>query len=83
LSYPLTANGSAAIIGGLLATVANANYVNTAGGLDGNGVNLSGAFVRPVKNTTTFAVVGSAGPAATNANLSNVTISSCLIYPAS
>jgi hypothetical protein len=84
LSYPVNASGVAATIGGLPVTVPNVNYVNTAAFLDGNGVNLNASIIRPQKNATTFQIIGQSGlGAAANSNLSNVTISGCVMYPAS
>ncbi len=72
VTYPATADGSAATIGGLPFTTANASparagfitYVNTT----------TAAFILPAANGTTFTVNTSGGGSTTNANLSTATI---------
>ena len=82
LTYPTTANSSNAVIGSLPVTIPNVSYAQIPAFLDPHGTT-SGGFFRPVVNTTTAAIIGSNGTAATNANMSGLTISACIIYPAS
>lgn len=82
LTYPTTSNGSSAVIGGLPVTTPNTTYMQIPAFLDTHGT-ASGGFLRPVANTTTAVIVNASGTTATNANMSGLTISGCLIYPAS
>ena len=82
LTYPTTSNGSSAVLGGLPVTIPNLTHVQNPAFLDTHGT-ASGGFLRPVQNTTTAVIVNASGGQATNANMSGLTISACLIYPAS
>lgn len=82
LTFPVTADATAAKIGGLPVAVPNKTYVKNAGAIDGNGQNVAGAFTRPVAASSTFTIIGGNGVAATNVSLSTLTLSGCVIYPA-
>lgn len=81
LTYPSTANGSTALIGGLPVTVPNTEYArqcnvtasSATGGLD----------LIPTANATTISPRTLAGATVTNATLSTVGIHLMCIYPAS
>jgi hypothetical protein len=82
VTYPVTANGANAKIGGLPVTVANQNYASGAQPAAATGV----AFAMVCSangNTTTFSFFNAAGLAAiTNAQLSGAIVVFNLVYPA-
>lgn len=82
LTYPVTASGASAIIGGLPVTVANTNYAQVPSLVDTTAA-LSISLV-PVKATTTatFNAIASLG-AVTNAQLSGATVIFNIAYPVS
>ena len=80
LTYPATASGSAAVISGLPVAVPNQNYAVTENFVVNSG-NSAITFGKTTKNASTFAIYVSGAPA-TNATLSTLTISGCIIYPA-
>jgi hypothetical protein len=82
LTYPVNASGANAVIGGLPLTTPNASYIQIPAFLDTHG-NASGGFLRPVLNTTIANIINSTGTAATNSNMSGLTISALLTYPLS
>jgi hypothetical protein len=82
VTYPTTSNGSTATIGSLPLTVPNQTYATIPSRIHvtsgtGNG------FIVPVVNSTTATFVDSNSSGLTNANLSTLTISACVMYPAS
>ncbi|MEI9995084.1 MAG: hypothetical protein WDM91_10850 [Rhizomicrobium sp.] len=80
LTYPSTASGSTAVIGGLPLTVANRDAAQGGGSLSFRSA-AGPNTVRPIKNTTTFAFYSNAGVAQTNTNMTTVTVSGMLVYP--
>lgn len=79
LTYPVTASGAGAAIGGLPAPAANQNYVRNANvALRTDGVV---AFAVPIGGLAIFNIVNSAGVGQTNAQLSGLTITFIVIYP--
>lgn len=82
LTYPATADGSSAAIGGLPVTVANQNYaqniIQPAGAP-------AGTVLQPQKNTSTAFFWSNSALATrkTNAQMTGVAISFLLIYPGS
>lgn len=79
LTFPVTANGTATLIGGLPVLAANNNYANTVGPIQ-NSVGLGMTFGVLVKNTLTFQLWTSGH--LINSQFSAATISGILIYPA-
>lgn len=82
LTFPATSNGSGALIGGLPVTVGSSNYAAPASPVDAHGAPGGGLF-KPVLGTGTFQIINASGSVATNANMSGLTVSGCVIYPAS
>lgn len=83
LTYPSTADGSAAIISGLPVAVPNQNYAQGPGAAWLSGGSIAG-IVCPIINTSTARLVNQdTGANMTNANLSLLTVRAMLIYPAS
>jgi hypothetical protein len=82
LTYPVTADGSAASIAGLPVAVPNHPYAQTTSTLSSSGGSID-ILASMIQSTSTFKLINSAGSAVvTNANLSTLTIAGCLIYPA-
>ncbi len=82
LTYPATADGSSAVIGGLPTNAVNGNRANVAAFLQTTPAGLTSPYGVVVKNTKTFGIFNINGGAAyTNANLSTKTISGMIIYP--
>jgi hypothetical protein len=82
LTYPATADGSAAIIAGLPVAVPNQPYAAGPAACYTSGGSIA-ALLSPIVNTTTAALTNHATAAAvTNANLSGLTVKVVLIYPA-
>lgn len=81
LAYPVTADGSAAIIGGLPAACLNVS--RGAAGAFAITAETTGnvVFGRLVQNTTTFEIVNVSGAAVTNATLSASPVRFQFIYP--
>ena len=80
LTFPSTANASAAVISGLPVAVPNQNYAIVES-LVANSGNTAITMAKTTKNASTFALYVSGAPA-TNAALTTLTISGCVIYPA-
>lgn len=83
LTYPVTADLSAAKITGLPVTVANANYAQMPGILSDSSGGLPGtAVILPLKATTNASIILEiGGTAVTNAQLSADTIRFMAVYP--
>lgn len=82
LTYPATANGSAAIISGFPIAVPNQPYGQTTTVLGVSGGSNAVQLVM-IQNTSTAKLVNAAGGAAlTNANLSGLTLTGLITYPA-
>lgn len=83
LTYPATADGSAAIISGLPVAVPNQTYAQGPAALWLSGGSIAG-IAAPIINTSTARFVNQATAAnITNANLSGLTVRGLLIYPES
>lgn len=80
LTYPVTANTSQAVIGGLPFTVANANYARQGFASLRGASAVAGVYCIP--NGTTFAPCTSTGAAVQNDSMSGGNHSFTLIYPA-
>lgn len=82
LTYPSTADTSPTAIGGLPVTAPNNNYANTASMLQNssNGSNITYAVV--IKNTVTAGIWSATAARFTNAQVTGVTMSGVIIYPA-
>lgn len=82
LTYPVTVDGSAAIIAGLVVGVPNQSYAQGPAAVWCSGGSIAIIAV-PIINTSTFRLVNQAtGANVTNANLSTLSIRGLLIYPA-
>jgi hypothetical protein len=83
LTYPATANGSAALIGGLPFTVPNASYASVPSPVK-NSVGIAGTVAVPVVNTGTFNIWNNTTATnQTNANLTGAVLSFNISYPVS
>lgn len=83
LVYPSTVNASAAQIGGLPVSIANAGYSGGPAACYVSGGSIA-VIAKPVQNGTSVTLLNQAGGAAvTNMNMSGLTISGLIIYPAS
>lgn len=82
LTYPATANGSVAIIGGLPVSIPNQPYAQGGCiiGFRSSSVVLNGTYT--IQNTATFAFITGTSMLATNAQMTGVTITFNCIYPA-
>ncbi len=80
LTYPVTANGSNALISGLPVAVPTATYSEAPGTCWGASFAIVGY---PNRNSSTFFILKSAGGIAKNSDLSAATINCMLVYPAS
>lgn len=80
LTFPTTATASAAVISGLPVAVPNQNYAVVESLIQNSG-NTAITMAKTTKNASTFALYVSGAPA-TNASLSTLTISGCIVYPA-
>ncbi len=87
LTFPATGSGAAITIGGLPVAVPNQSYGRNDAVVDIFGTGTGGNYVilaRPVINSSTFIVYGSGtGASVANSSFSTLTISGCLVYPAS
>lgn len=82
LTYPSTADGSNASLGGLPVGVPNQPYAQGPAAISASGGSIA-VILRPTQNTSTAALLNHATNAAvTNANLSTLTLRGLLIYPA-
>jgi hypothetical protein len=81
LSYPATADRSAAVIGGPPVNFTVANYGRQCRLTYANGTSAI-AYLLPVGGTATFGMQSNAGAAITNANLSGLALIFECIYPA-
>lgn len=82
LTYPATADGSAAVISGLPVAVPNQTYAQGPCAIWASGGAIA-VILRPIQNTSTAAFIDHASAAAvTNANLSGLSVRGTLIYPA-
>lgn len=79
VTYPVTADATAANISGLPFASANAVYASAIGAAIDN----SGAqrIIKVTQNASTFGLVNNAGSNVTNANLSTLTLSFSFFYP--
>lgn len=80
VTYPATADATAAVIGGLPVTVANAQYARQGMLSYSSTSNASRAL--PNVNATTFGIFNASGGSTTNAQLSGTQLFFQLIYPA-
>lgn len=82
VTYPATADGSTALIGGLPVTVQNTEEAR-AGGVMTVSTESTAVTIIPNKNATTFSPCTLAGAGITNATLSGDTLYFSITYPAS
>jgi hypothetical protein len=82
LTYPSTGSASAAMIGGLPFSVPATSYAQGPASCFTTGGPAS-AIIAPIQNTQTAAFKLDSGTNVSNANLSTITVTCNLIYPAS
>lgn len=81
LTFPATGDMTNAVIGGLPITAANNNYANTASFLQNNS-SAGSLYGVVIKNTKTFSLWNYLNQQNPNNTMSTLTISGCIIYPA-
>lgn len=80
LTYPSTADGNSATLGGLPVTTANAGYAKQCSLTLSSSAN--GQRLQPVQNSTSIAVLTTQGAGVTNAQMSGAVVTFTCIYPA-
>ena len=82
-TFPATANGASALIGGLPFTVPNATYATVPGSITNNNAVTPGVVARTIANTSTFLFFNNtAGAPAVNSPFSAGAITVNIFYPA-
>lgn len=82
LTFPATGSGSDVLISGLPVAVPNQNYAQAPAVVHTPGFAIVQPIALPIKNSSNIQILNYGGRL-TNANLSGVTISAVLVYPAS
>ena len=81
LTYPATASGLGAAIGGLPVTTPNQTYVGIPAPIYGPGG--ASGYVLPNQNATTASLITLGGATILNSTASGLTINACITYPTS